>query len=363
MQVERNPQSPHHVPPFHRPSRSIALQPSRALADRGTALDLASGPVDGRARWSAVARMGSLRAGGGGFSVWFQVRGTTRVQAREGCFTLGPGEWLALERDSAPELVAGRHGATLGVWLPNEPGGGRRADLLPGRGRMSRRDLRIAMRLWRNGRAASAARATDDAMARALASMLQHFTSLQRELDSGIARCPGRSLRRKRQVFGRLQRARLFLDGHRDRVVRLSELAELTSFSSWYLSKTFHEIYDESPQAASVRLRLEHACELLACTDDAISEIGAACGFDNSCSFARAFRARYRTTASAYRSGSMPRDAIPGHAMHDEAECDVSLRDASARREAATRGAKVGTGTKPATQSVPTMRTVMWSGI
>lgn len=362
MQVERTPQSPQHAPPFHRSSRPVAPPPLRALADRGSAVDLASGPADGRARWSAVARMGSLRAGGGGFSIWFQLRGTTRVQAREGCFTLGPGEWLALERDSAPELVAGRHGATLGVWLPNEPGG-RRADLLPGRGRMSRRDLRIAMRLWRNGRAASAVRATDDAATRALASMLQHLASLQRELDSGIARCPGRSLRRKRQVFGRLQRARLFLDGHRDRVVRLSELAELTSFSSWYLSKTFHDIYDESPQAASVRLRLEHACELLACTDDAISEIGAACGFDNSCSFARAFRARYRTTASAYRSGSMSRGATSVHAMRDEAKCDDSRRDASARREAATRGANVGTDTKPATQSVPTTRTVMWSGI
>ena len=85
---------------------------------------------------------------------------------------------------------------------------------------------------------------------------------------------------------------------------RLTELAELTSFSSWYLSKTFHGLYDESPQAASVRLRLERACELLAHTDAAIGEIGAACGFDNSCSFARAFRTRFRTTASAWREAA-----------------------------------------------------------
>ena len=373
MQVERTPQSPHHALSFHRPPLQVAPPPSRALADRGNTVDLASEPVDGTARWSAVARLGSLRVGGGGFSIWFQLRGSTRVQAREGRFTLSPGEWLALERDSTPELVAGRHGATLGVWLPSDPGGGRRGDLLPGRGRMTRRDLRIALRLWRNGRAAGAARASEDGAARALTAMLLHLASLQRELDGGIARCPGRSVRRKRQVFGRLQRARLFLDGHRDRVVRLTELAELTSFSSWYLSKTFHDIYGESPQAASVRLRLEHACELLAGTDDAISEIGAACGFDNSCSFARAFRARYRTTASAYRSalkpegsmqGGSPQNASPWHASRRSASKHaVSKHAASKRSEAPKRDAKIGTRTKPATQSGPTARTVMWSGI
>jgi AraC family transcriptional regulator len=308
------------------------------LADRGGTRAFEPGTTDGSGRWLAVGRMGNLRTGGG-FSLWFQLRGSTRIQAREGSFTLVAGEWLALDRDSGPELQAGRHGATLGVLLPLDASGARRNDLLPGRGRMSRRDLRIAIRLWRNGREAdpSPAARREDAAARALSSMLLHFAGLQSELDGVVSRCPGRSVRRKRQVFGRMQRARLFLDGHRDRVVRLTELAELTSFSSWYLSKTFHDIYDESPQAASVRLRLERACELLATTDYAISEIGAACGFDNSCSFARAFRARFRTTASAYRIASRG---------------DV----------AADRDAKIGIGTKPAAQSATATRTVMWSG-
>jgi len=317
------------------------------FADRGNAVDLGHfvserSAGDATARWLAVARMGSLRTGASGFSIWIQLRGETRVAAREGSFTLRRGEWLALDRDSAPELQAGRSGATVGVLLPADPGGGRRSELLPGRGGMSLRDLRIAIRLWRNGRDAMAGAATgersgsDEAALRALPSMLAHLCALQRVMDGGISRCPGRSVRRKRQVFGRLQRARLFLDGHRNRVVRLTELAELTSFSSWYLSKTFHEIYEESPQAASVRLRLEHACDLLASTDYSISEIGAACGFDNSCSFARAFRARFLSTATAYRQTA---------------------------REAARIRAKVGTGTKPSVQSAPAMRNVLWSGL
>ena len=97
---------------------------------------------------------------------------------------------------------------------------------------------------------------------------LLHLAGIQRELAARIPRCPGRSRSRKRQVFGRLQRARLYLEGNCDRVVRISELAELTSFSSWYFSKTFHALYDESPQAAAARMRLERAAELLRGTID-----------------------------------------------------------------------------------------------
>ena len=88
-----------------------------------------------------------------------------------------------------------------------------------------------------------------------------------------------------------------------DRIVRISELAELTSFSSWYFSKTFLSLYDESPQAAAARLRIERAAELLESTSMMIGEVAAACGFDNCCSFARAFRARFGVSASNYRKG------------------------------------------------------------
>jgi AraC family transcriptional regulator len=144
--------------------------------------------------------------------------------------------------------------------------------------------------------------------------LLLQLSLLQRELASRLGRCPGRSQTRKRQVFGRLQRARLFLEGHRDRVVTLTELAELASFSNWYLSKTFHSIYDECPQVASQRMRLEHACELLAETTLVIGEVGVACGFDNACSFSRAFRAYTGETASEYRGqvrSGAPRPANP----------------------------------------------------
>lgn len=282
-----------------------ALPLAVPMARRASGIELTTPVAEPVARWCTVGRSGHLRPAERGFSVWFQLRGRTRLNAREGQFNLGPGEWLALERDSAPDLLAEAHGATLGLVLPGDLAARARPDLLPGRGRMTPRDLRIALRLWRNAQRLSTLAARDPLQAqRALQSLLAHLVAQQRSMETAIARCPGRSIRRKRQVFGRMQRARLFLEGNRHRVVRLTELAELTSFSSWYLSKTFHCIYDESPQAASVRLRLERACELLAQSDCAIGEVGAACGFDNSCSFARAFRARFRLTATAYREST-----------------------------------------------------------
>lgn len=297
------------------------------IADRGATINLP--PLAGTTRWLAVAHAGHLRSQCSGLSLLIQVRGRARVTAREGRFELRPGDWLVLDRDSAPDVHADRHGFTIGLVAASEGGSARRHDVLPGIGRMSAADLRIALRLWRNGAAAtdSAAPAIERA-SHAFQAVAQHIAALQREMDDGIARCPGRSVSRKRQVFGRMQRAKLFLEGHRERVVRLTELAELTSFSIWYLSKTYHEIYRESPQAASVRLRLERACELLAGSVCSISEVGTACGFDNSCSFARAFRARYGMTASDYRQqrwnvamdiGSNADKAFAAHATNEAA--------------------------------------------
>jgi AraC family transcriptional regulator len=238
----------------------------------------------------------------GGFSIWLQIRGSSWVEAKEGRFQLQRGEWIALEKDSRPLVQSDRHGLCIGLSLGSDVlrALGRLSDgtLYAGRGQLDRHDVLIALRLWRD--AAARMPAADIGQLRPL---LLHLIGVQRDLAARVPRCPGRSRTRKRQVFGRLQRARLYLEGNSDRIVRISELAELTSFSSWYFSKTFLSLYDESPQAAAARLRIERAAELLESTSMMIGEVAAACGFDNCCSFARAFRARFGVSASNYRKG------------------------------------------------------------
>lgn len=274
---------------------------STQWADRGQILQPEMADP-GHAGCIGVARLGSVHLENGGFSIWLQIRGSSWVEAKEGRFQLQRGEWIALEKDSRPLVQSDRHGLCIGLSLGSDVlrALGRLSDgtLYAGRGQLGRHDVLVALRLWRD--AAGRMPGADIGQLRPL---LLHLIGVQRDLAARVPRCPGRSRTRKRQVFGRLQRARLYLEGNSDRIVRISELAELTSFSSWYFSKTFLSLYDESPQAAAARLRIERAAELLESTAMMIGEVAAACGFDNCCSFARAFRARFGVSASSYRKG------------------------------------------------------------
>ncbi|RRU13988.1 helix-turn-helix transcriptional regulator [Stenotrophomonas sp. 278] len=270
-----------------------------SLADRGQSLNLDKIVDDGPLPTClGVARLGSLQTAGTTFTVWMQLRGSAWVESKEGRFRLRQREWIAFEKESKPMIQAGRDGLSIGLSLTPDAlrALGELADcsLYAGRGSMSRSEVRVALRLWRDALASGQP-------AQALRPVLLHLASLQRALATGVQRCPGRSRIRKRQVFGRMQRARLYLEGNSHRVVRIGELAELTNFSSWYLSKTFQSLYEESPQSLSARLRLERAADLLRDTDMMIGEVAAASGFDNCCSFARAFRARYGQSASGFR--------------------------------------------------------------
>jgi AraC family transcriptional regulator len=281
-------------------------------ADRGQFLQFDTSEPSGQTRCVAASRLGSAHVSAAVFSVWVQLRGTSWVEAKEGKFRLRRGDWIAFDKDSGPLLQSDRHGVSVGLTLGADMV---RAlaqfsdcSLYVGRGRMTSRDARIVLRLWREaGRRLAASTSGAAVDAAALRPLLLHLAGLQREIASRIPRCPGRSRSRQRQVFGRLQRARMYLEGNCDRVVRISELAALTSFSSWYFSKTFHGLYDESPQAASARMRLERAADLLRNTSMMIGEIAAASGFDNCCSFARAFRARFGESATRYRAAAPAR--------------------------------------------------------
>ena len=269
-------------------------------ADRGLRVDV--DVADGNAgACVGISGMGSVQLPTGLITAWLQLRGSAWVEAREGTFQLHRGDWIVLERGSRPLLQADRHGLCIGVCIagPSITASGEDAHhLYPWRGTMSKRDLRTALRLWRQ--LAQGLR-LDPANGSGLTPLLRHLSGMQLGVAEQLERCPGRSQMRKRHVLCRLQRARLYLEGHCDRVVRIAELANLTSLSYWYFSKAFHALYGESPQAAGARLRLERAATLLEDTPLVIGEVAAASGFESNCSFARAFRSHFGVSATEYR--------------------------------------------------------------
>lgn len=276
----------------------------KTWADRGQQLKLEANGDEDLSGCLAAARLGSIQVAADLFTIWVQLRGSAWVEAKEGKFRLQPGQWIAFEKDSRPQVQADRHGVCIGLSLSSEAlrrfsrflGSG----LYVGRGRITRAEALLVLRMWRQAEAGLRQSEVADDLA-ALRPITLHLAGLQYGLAERIARCPGRSRQRKRQVFGRLQRAHLYLEGNCDRVVRIAELAELTSFSSCYFSRTFLGLFEESPQVVGARLRLDRAARLLQDEAMMVGEVAAASGFDNCCSFARAFRARFGVSATRYR--------------------------------------------------------------
>ena len=230
---------------------------------------------------------------------WLVLRGRVAVRSKEGDFALGPGEWIALDGDSAPQIGSRDGALLLGVGL--EPDLKRRLAgvlLFPARGSMPVHARGRALRLWQaHGAFDERCRADDDA----IGTVVEFLAGLQVDLVDAIDRCPGRSERRRRQVMSHMQRARLCLEGRTDGGLRIGELAKRIHFSPWYFSKVFVALYGIGPLQFSVRMRLERAHLMLSTTCLPVTEVSAVCGFDNPCSFARAFRAHFGMSASEYR--------------------------------------------------------------
>lgn len=301
-------------------------------ADRGQLLRIAS--AQGQwARCVGASRMGSVEFNGQELSIWVQMRGGSWVEAKEGRFYLRAGDWIAFARDSAPLVQADAQGLCIGTSVSEEALKSMARfgnfDLHVGLGRIAPEIARDIARHWyRIARHPAQALSATAHQAR-VRSLLLRLEDMQADDRSRIPLCPGASLARKRQVFERMQRARLFMEGNCDRIIRIAELAERTQFSMWYFSKVFHRLYGESPQAACANLRLKHAANLLSTTPMTIGEVAIASGFDNNCSFARSFRAHFGMTASDYRSalpdadGQTAQMCAPARANHIAAGRDA----------------------------------------
>ena len=277
--------------------------PRTIFADRGLSMRLDSKIefATEQPTWVAASRLGRLRVALPGYTIWLQIRGSCRISAAEGSFLLQRGEWIAFPPDSMPQLQTDSLGLTVGLVLPSLSENQSTSPYqypvpLVGRGLVPHHELRLALRIWRN----AAVREVFQTLAGTRPFVL-NLSHAQHELMRQFSRCPGRSFRRKSVVFEKLQRARLFLDGNAHRLVRSTELATITGFSTWYLSKTFHCVYEAAPQTIAFRYRLQRARHLLLTTSLAIGEVGSACGFFSPATFARAFLSGHGMTASAFR--------------------------------------------------------------
>jgi AraC family transcriptional regulator len=243
-----------------------------------------------------------VRVAAGASVLLLALRGRVEGHCIDGSLHCGPRQWLLLGRDAAPLLQTRERALALLVVVDAAPAAGLdawRQAVMPSRVQVDAaagRALRSLRRLLRAGRAD--APLLQHCAAAALAAVLAG----DGETPALQARAPGRTQTRRRQLLCRMLRARFYIEGHPERIVRIAELARLSSFSPWHFTKTFHQLFGVSPQAYGAAVRLARARALVCSTRLAIGEVAAACGFENACSFARAFHERFGETATQMRA-------------------------------------------------------------
>ncbi len=92
-----------------------------------------------------------------------------------------------------------------------------------------------------------------------------------------------------------------YLREHFNRHITLDELARKTFFSKDYFARMFHDVTGLQVHTYLQNLRIEEACHLLRTTDMKMSDIAAACGFNDLSFFYSVFRKMTHTTPGQYR--------------------------------------------------------------
>lgn len=103
------------------------------------------------------------------------------------------------------------------------------------------------------------------------------------------------------------QRAKTMLQyviGHCAEHITAADIARSASISESECLRCFRSVLGVTPMSYVRQLRLQRAAELLSGTNEKISEIAAACGFEDTSYFSRAFRQWSGQTPAEYRAKS-----------------------------------------------------------
>jgi AraC-like DNA-binding protein len=107
--------------------------------------------------------------------------------------------------------------------------------------------------------------------------------------------------RRDRDLGERLARARRYLEQHADQPLDLSVIAGSVHYSKFHFLRSFRDAYGQTPVRYLTEVRLARARQLLETTDDSVTEICWAVGYESLPSFCSAFRRLTGVSPERYR--------------------------------------------------------------
>jgi len=234
------------------------------------------------------------------------ARGVAQTESRDGRFFLPKNRWISLVQGAAPTIVTQAGSLVLALLLPPTSKHPSLPAIFPAHGTITGQERRVAFSLWRSAQQAAQSGIDGQLI---LGRAFYLLTSLQNEQRGLTRHCPGHTSERRHQIFVRMQRILLLLEGNLERDLRLGELASLCSMSPWHFTKTFKAVYGLGPREMVSAIKLRKAADLLNFTSHSIGEIAYQSGFESSSTFARAFRGRFGISASAFRN--LKRNANP----------------------------------------------------
>lgn len=91
------------------------------------------------------------------------------------------------------------------------------------------------------------------------------------------------------------------IEAHLFSQLSIEELAALTNLSLSSFKREFAKLYNDTPANYIKTKRLEKAAELLAASNQRITDIALECGFSDLASFTKSFHDKYNTTPTTYR--------------------------------------------------------------
>lgn len=112
--------------------------------------------------------------------------------------------------------------------------------------------------------------------------------------------------RRVKPRTGVSDRALRYLNENYAKDVHLTDLAEYLHVDKSYLIRIFRRSFGTSPMDYLIRLRMEHARELLLSTDLDVGEIATACGYHAPSHFTEEYKKRYGVTPRDQRKAPLP---------------------------------------------------------
>jgi AraC family transcriptional regulator len=98
-----------------------------------------------------------------------------------------------------------------------------------------------------------------------------------------------------------IARVRAFIDENLHRTIHVKDLGAVAQRSAAHFSRSFKQVFGESPRAYVVGRRLERACHLMITSSASLSEIARSAGFSNQAHLCRLFRQALGQSPSSWR--------------------------------------------------------------